>query len=121
VAPRLVVFLLLASTPAWASSWTGVLVDSKCYAGEQRNVNPTDTSLADRDMDLELRYCSPTPKTKTFAVVLQDWSSLQFDSAGDAMSGALFRKAGQKPYFSVVVTGERTRATLAVKSIAAAR
>ncbi len=119
--PRLVVFLFLASAAAWAGSWTGVLVGSKCYANEQRNVNPTDTSMADRDMDWDVRSCSPSAKTKAFAVVLQDWSSLQFDSAGDVMSAALLRKAGRKTYFSVVVTGQRTRDTIDVKSIAAAR
>ena len=53
--------------------------------------------------------------------MLQDWSSLKFDSAGDAISAALLRKAGKKPYFSVDVTGERTGDTLNVKSIEAAR
>ena len=52
-------------------------------------------------MDWDVRYCSPSAKTKAFAVVLQDWSSLKFDSAGDVITAALLRKAGRKPYFSV--------------------
>ncbi len=119
--PRLAVFLFLASGPAWADGWSGMLVDSKCYASEERNVNPTDTAMADRDMNGEVRYCSPSAKTKAFAVVQPDWSSLKFDSAGDAKAAELVRKAGRKSYFSVVVTGERTKDTINVKSISEAR
>ncbi|MDR3699322.1 MAG: hypothetical protein P4L56_06780 [Candidatus Sulfopaludibacter sp.] len=118
MSPRLACLLFLASAPALADSWPGVLVDSKCYASEERNVNPADpTSTADRDMNLEVRYCSPSAKTKAFAVVRQDWSSLTFDAAGDAKAAELVRKVGRKPYFSVVVTGERTKDTINVTSI----
>jgi hypothetical protein len=46
---------------------------------------------------------------------------LKFDSAGDAMAAALVRQAGRKFYFSVVVTGERTKDTIRVKSISEVR
>ena len=119
--PRFAVLLFLVSASAMAGNWQGVLVDSKCYASEERNVNPADTAMADRDMNGEVRYCSPSAKTKAFAVVQPDWSSLKFDTAGDAKAAELVRKAGRKPFFRVVVTGERTKDTINVKSISAAR
>ena len=48
----------------FAANWSGFLVDSRCFANRERNVNPTDTLTAvDRDQNSELRYCSPDRKS----------------------------------------------------------
>ena len=42
----------LACTLAWADDWTGALVDAKCWASEESNVNPHDSlTNVDRDRD----------------------------------------------------------------------
>ena len=66
----LAALLCLSPVLSFAGSWSGSLVDSKCYDALERNVNPTDTLYnVDRDGYREIRYCSPTTKTKYFAVV----------------------------------------------------
>ena len=70
IATRLAFLLSVSSVFSFAGAWSGALVDSKCYASIERNVNPTDTlTSVDRDKNLEIRYCSPSAKTKSFALV----------------------------------------------------
>jgi hypothetical protein len=122
LATRLAVLLFLSLALSFAGSWSGALVDSKCYDAEQRNVNPTDTlTNVDRDGNLQIRYCSPSPKTKSFAVVQSDGPSLKLDSAGNAKATELVRKSGRKSQLNVAVTGEMSGNAIKVDSIAIAR
>ena len=115
---RLAALFCLASALGFAESWSGVLVDSRCYDSMQRNVNPTDTlTNVDRDMNQQIRYCSPNAKTKSFAVVLPEGMSFRLDSAGNAEAAQLVRKAGKKSRFVVAVTGTITKGTVKVDSI----
>ena len=119
---RLAALLSLSSALSFGGSWSGTLVDSKCYDAEQRNVNPTDTlTNVDRDGNREIRYCSPSAKTKTFAVVQFDGPSLQFDSAGNAKAAELVRKTGKKALLAVVITGDMDKNTIKVDSIVLAK
>ena len=105
-----------------AASWSGPLVDSKCYDAILRNVRPTDTlTLVDRDLGSAIRYCAPTAKTKSFAVVLEDWTSLKFDPAGNSRAAAeLVRHSAGKRVPVVSVSGERNKNTVKVDSISVA-
>ncbi len=119
---RLALFLCLSSTLSFADSWSGVLVDSGCWLNEERNVNPDDTSAyVDRDRNLELSYCTPKAKTKSFILVRPDGTSLKLDSAGDARASDLVRTTGRKPIYRVAVTGNVTKNTIGVSSIMLAR
>ncbi len=40
---RIPVLLGLSGALGFAENWSRSLVDSKCYASRERNVNPTDT------------------------------------------------------------------------------
>lgn len=111
-------FLLLTPIPLMSATWSGFLVNGSCYAALERNVNPRDNATyVDRDMTWQLRYCSPNAKTRNFALVQEDWSSLTFDAAGDAKAAELFRKSGKKTFFRVVVNGERNKDTIQTESI----
>jgi len=113
--------LLLAAAPAFGATWTGYLVDSKCYGAEERNVNPWDTAPhADSDMDQEIRYCAVKPKTRAFAVVGADWNRLKFDAEGNAQAAELARKAAKTRFLRVDVTGYLHQDTIAVTSISPA-
>jgi hypothetical protein len=119
---RLATLGCLSATLTLAGSWSGVLVDSKCWGYEEHNVNPTDTlTYVDRDGNLEIRLCSPSPKTKSFSVVQHDGLSFNLDSAGDAKAAELVRKNGKKSLFAVAITGEMSEHTITVDSISMAR
>jgi len=115
--------LCFSSALSFAESWSGALVDSKCYASEERNVNPKDTLIyVDRDTNQEIRYCSPVAKTKSFAIVQYDGLTLNLDTAGNAKAADLVRKGGKKKArFAVVINGEQSRNTIKVDSISAAK
>ena len=104
-----------------AGSWSGSLVDSKCYASEERNVNPTDTSTyVDRDGNLEIRYCSPNKKTKSFTLVLPD-GNFNLETAGNAKASELVRRIGKRSPLVVVIRGEMAGKAIQVESISTAR
>jgi hypothetical protein len=97
-------------------------VNSKCYAAEERNVNPTDTEThVDRDGNLEIRYCRPRAKTKSFAIVTPDGQSFELDSAGNAKAAELVRQSGKKSRYDVAVVGGISKHTIQVESISLAR
>ncbi|HMD49234.1 MAG TPA: hypothetical protein VKG79_09060 [Bryobacteraceae bacterium] len=119
---RLAALLCLASALSFAGIWTGALVDSKCYAREERNVNPTDTmTYVDRDRNLEIRFCSPLAKTKSFAVVQADGTIVTLDSAGNVKAAELVRAIGKQSRLAVEVTGALSKDTISVDSIALAK
>lgn len=119
---RVAASLVLSSALSFAGNWSGVLVDAKCFSSEERNVNPTDTlTNVDRDRNLEIEYCSPRTKTKSFAVVQRNGLSFYLDSAGNAQAVELVRKTGKKSVFPVVITGEMTKNTVKVDSISMAK
>lgn len=119
---RLAILLFLACMPGFAGTWSGSLVDSKCFAALERNVNPTDTLTAvDRDQNQEIRYCSARAKTKSFAIIQADGLTFTLDAAGNAKAAEFVRNIGRKPGIAVVVTGELDHRTIKVDSISAPR
>jgi hypothetical protein len=121
-AARLAAFLCLSSGLSFGASWSGTLVDSKCYDAEQRNVNPTDTlTSVDRDTNREISYCSPSAKTKSFAVVESSGQSFRLDPAGNAKAAELVARTGKKSRYAVVVAGEMSKALVKVDSISPIR
>jgi hypothetical protein len=120
---RFAAVLCLSAAFGFAASWSGALVDSKCYESEQLNVNPSDTlTSVDRDNSREIRFCSPGAKTKYFTVVQRDGlKSFKLDSAENAKAADLVRNTGKKSLIVVDVTGEINRNTIKVDSISLAR
>jgi hypothetical protein len=114
---RAAVLFYLTIALGFAESWSGALVDSNCYDTLDRNVNPFETSPGARDWSMQIRYCAPNRKTKTFAVVLEDLTRLKLDSNGNSKAAELVRKAGKKSRFVVAVSGEVSGKILKVDSI----
>src|SRR5579862_1706482 len=123
-------FVFAASAPCFAETetWSGYLVDAKCYQIEEENVNPTDTLMnVDRDRDLEIRMCVPNAKTTAFAVVESSGLRFKLDPAGNTKAAALVPTLGKKNVVKVSVTGQwigearRKRDTVAVDTISLAR
>jgi hypothetical protein len=118
VVMKLAVLMCVPAAFCFAETWSGSLVDAKCYAAEQRNVNPTDTELfVDRDINYEIRYCSPSVKTKSFALVGEYGMDTPFDAAGNAKAADLVRNGGKKHVYSVAVSGQVTGNEIKVDSI----
>ena len=118
---QLSIFLCMASL-TFGETRSGWLVNSKCYDAEERNVNPTDTLTGvDRDKNFEIRYCAPTQKTKRFAVVEEDGSSLKLDPAGNAKAGDMVRGAGKKSRYLVNISGEISQDSIHVESLSFAK
>jgi hypothetical protein len=112
--------ILLCCAPgfAFAESWTGALVNSKCYDNEVSNTNPSNTDAAvNTDKDAEIRYCHPNAKTKSFAVVDFDGSIHKLDAEGNTKAEGFVRANPQKSRYRVEVTGEKNRDVIKVESI----
>ncbi len=122
VSVRLTILALVSAGLSVAGTWSGSLVDTKCYESEERNVNPTDTLTAvDRDINMELRFCSPRAKTMSFTLVLADNLSFRLDAAGNAKAAELVRKTGKTQRLTVAVTGEAVKHTIQVEALSIAR
>jgi hypothetical protein len=117
---KIVVLFPLIVAPIFGETWSGVLVDADCYAREERNVNPKDTTFdVDRDRDSEIRYCLPSSKTRTFAVVQQNGQSITLDSNGNAKAAAIVPKTSKKSRIHVTVNGQKADHEVRVESIVA--
>jgi hypothetical protein len=120
---RLAAVLFLATALGFAETWSGYLVDSKCYATEQRNVNPFDTSpYVDSDRNHDLVACRPRPRTKSFTLVDENGLTYKLDSAGDSRAADLIGNAARKSPIKVTITGEiAAKRTIKVDSISLVR
>jgi hypothetical protein len=118
----LAAFLYLLSVPAFAETWTGYLVDAKCYASEERNVNPFDSNFnTNHDRGYEIRVCQPSAKTRSFTVVDSDGVSFELDPSGNGKAADVVRQAGKTSMLSVTITGQKHKDTVSVTSISPVR
>jgi hypothetical protein len=102
-----------------AGAWQGFLVNSKCYVSELQDVNPTYTlGSIGRDMDLILKLCVPTAKTKSFGLVQRDWTMIPFGPDGDVKAAQFVRTTGKRQVYVVDVTGTMDKKALKVNAIA---
>jgi hypothetical protein len=116
------VIVCLVATCALAKSWSGFLVDSRCYASEERSVNPNYTyNHAYRDTDQEIRVCSPNVKTKFFSIVGQDGFGVRLDPNGNAKAAEIVQQSGKKHRFKVSVTGEKSKDAIEVGALSFAQ
>jgi hypothetical protein len=118
---RLAVALGLASIVSFAAgTWSGALVDSKCYAAEQTNTRST-SPYAGQDLAYEIRYCSPNIHATSFAIVQQDGRSLPLDAVGNAKAAELVQTHGSKSPLRVNATGQMVGHIVKVQTLSLAR
>jgi hypothetical protein len=108
--------LTMLSTLASATTWSGVLVDGKCYAGFRGNTRSS-LRFVDRDTAWMIQYCAPTFKTGCFVVVPVDGGTFPLDSHGNAQAWALVRKIGKRRLLVVEVDGVKKGKDVAVSTI----
>ena len=93
------------STLCFAESLSGWLVNSKCFSSIERNRGDV-PSYVNWDVNGAIRYCSPTKKTKSFAIVSQnDGLPFKFDAAGNEKAIDLGVNASRKFGYLVRVEG----------------
>jgi hypothetical protein len=119
-AMRVAVLACLSSTLGLAESWSGTLVDSRCWDSEENNTRAT-SIYVDRDSNLGIRLCSPKAKTRSFMVVLPDGLNLKLDATGNEKAAELVQKSDKKNGVNVVITGETNGNTIKVYSMSMAR
>jgi hypothetical protein len=106
----------LAPQLGFSATWSGYLVDARCFESAQDNHNVSDSPVL-QDVGLEIRLCSPKAKTHSFAIVRGDGASLALDSTGNAKAAELIRHDVKKPQL-VTVNGEMDKKkVIAVNSI----
>jgi hypothetical protein len=115
---RLIGLVCMMASLAFAESWSGSLVNSRCYDALESNHNPDDTLTAvDRDRASEVNYCAPNRKTKSFAVITHDGETLRLDPGGNTKAAGLVRTAGKKSSYYVQLTGEKKGHSITTESI----
>jgi hypothetical protein len=114
--------VFFGTATVFAESWTGDLVDSRCYTSQENNVNPFDpVSNVNHDRGYEIVVCRPNARTQSFTVVDSDGRSFQLDSSGNSKVADLVRQADKKSRLLVTVTGEKHKDAVTVDSIALAK
>jgi hypothetical protein len=119
-AMRIAVLACLSSTLGLAQSWSGTLVDSRCWDSEENNTRATSTYV-DRESNLEIRLCSPKAKTRSFVVVLPGGLNFKLDAAGNERAAELVQKSDKRNAVTVLITGETSGNIIKVDSISMAR
>jgi hypothetical protein len=84
----------------------------------QKNAS-ADTTTVSRDMNMDVRYCSPTADTRRFAVVLRDWRRLKFDGNGNLKALRIVETASKRGVFDVTVSGVLKKNMIEVGAISA--
>jgi len=115
-AMRLAGLASLSSTLGLAASWSGTLVDSRCWDTEENNTKGVSVYV-DRDRNMEVRLCSPKAKTKSFTLVLPDGFNLKLDAPGNTKAAEIVPSTGRKSPVMVAVTGETSNNAIKVDSI----
>jgi hypothetical protein len=119
---RIVIVAIVLWLSTFAESWTGDLVDSRCYASEENNVNPFDPpSNVNHDRGYEIRVCRPNARTKSFAIVDPDGRTFQLDPSGNNRVAEFVRQTDKKSRLLVTVTGDKCKNTVSVDSISLAK
>ena len=117
---RLACLCGLASLPSFAGSWSGWLVDSKCYVSLETNRNDM-PSYVNWDVSGAIRYCSPYSKTKSLAIVQQDQSFFKLDSAGNKRVRELLSNTSHKSLYLATVKGNLSAHVIGVQDISIAK
>ena len=114
---RFLCFFSVMAGMALAETWSGTLVDARCYQYAKNNHNVSD-SPGVRDVAMDLRACAPKEKTHSFAIVLPDSEDVTLDPAGNSQAAQLVRQEAGKKALRVTVNGEMKKKMIAVNSIA---
>jgi hypothetical protein len=116
LARHLAALVFIAATASFAAgSWSGYMVDSKCYESLHRNT--ASTSTVDRDMTWIIRRCPPNVKTKSFGVVLKNWQIFTFDPIGNTKAAEILHSNAKQSVYQIKVAGDMDKTILRVDSI----
>ena len=116
---RLAFLLPIVPALSLAASWSGALVDARCFASTQQNISHGHPGST--DIKRAVHSCSPNKKTQSFSIVEQVGMAFNLDSSGNEKAHALVLKHGKKSPFRVHVTGDMDQDILKVQTISMAK
>jgi hypothetical protein len=72
--------------------------------------NGQDAGFTGRDMNMVLRQCAATNRTKRFAIVQNDWTSLKLDAGGNEKAALIVHNTPHRSaLYCITVHGVRQR------------
>jgi hypothetical protein len=93
-------------------------VDAHCWADMQSNEGEGSVT-GEQSMDYDVHNCRPTNKTKSFDVVLNNWTVFKLDHDGNIRAVQFVHHIHKEPVYCVNVSGDiAKKKTLRVTSIA---
>jgi hypothetical protein len=110
----------MVATLGFATTWSGSLVDARCYAGFQGSKKSA-MHYVDRDTSWVIGYCAPRVRTSSFVVVPVDGGTFPLDSHGNKQASAIVRKVGRRRLILVQVAGVKKGNNVAVSTVKLAR
>ncbi len=113
---RLVCLACMAVLPALPATWSGWLVSSRCYSSLETNRSDL-PSYVNWDRMAAIRYCSPSQKTRSFAIVEQSGLSFTLDPTGNERATSHFRNLSKRTLATADITGQRVHNTITVANI----
>lgn len=113
---KLAALVFCMSAAGLAESWSGLLVDGRCWTSSQTNVSE-DTTSPNRDMSFDVRACRPTDDTKKFMFVSSDWRGFKLDPAGNARAAQLIGNGQSHRAIHVSIKGALSKRTIRVTSM----
>ncbi len=119
-AMRIAVLACLSSTLGLAESWSGTLVDSRCWDSEENNTRATSTYV-DRDANSRSGFARRKQKRDLLWLCYPVALTSKLDAAGNERAAELVRKSDKRNAVAVVITGETNGNTIKVNSISMAR
>ena len=120
LALRLACLSCILSVPGLTATWSGWLVNSRCYSSLDSNRSDV-PSFVNWDQMGAIRYCSPNHKTKSFAIVGQSGVSMRLDPIGNEKAIGLLRNVENTSLFTAEISGDAIRHTINVHSLSIVR
>jgi hypothetical protein len=117
---RVILISALFCGIGYTQGWPGYLVDARCYASEEENVNHTQNGT-DRNVGFEISFCHPTAKTRSFVFIQQDGNRFHLDSVGNVKAAQFVRANVREARGLVGISGTKTEGTIRVTSFSSGR
>jgi len=117
---RLTMAASLVTGAGMAANWTGYLVDAGCYSALQTNMR-AGTPPGSWDLGRAIRTCTPTDKTKSFAIVQSGGVAVNLDADSNQKASDFVATHGKSMRHKVNVTGDMNDRMVTVHSITMAK
>ena len=117
---RLAYLSCLASLPILPATWSGWLVNSRCYSSLEANRSDLPSYVNWGQMGA-IRYCSPDHKTTSFAVIDHNGLSLRLDAEGNERAMSQLRNTEKRTLATAEIERQPSHNKISVSRISVAK